>query len=103
MQTCYCMTLLAIFYLNVHYDFKFFPQLEYASESDFKKQLFVEFDREEGVDEGGVSKEFFQLIIDEIFNPENGSKNILKLHFLRSIIPNWLDSRLVILNYRIQL
>ena len=24
------------------------------------------------MDEGGVSKEFFQLIIDEIFNPENG-------------------------------
>jgi len=36
--------------------------------------LFVEFDKEEGVDEGGVSKEFFQLIIDEIFNPENGNK-----------------------------
>ena len=32
----------------------------------------MEFDKEEGVDEGGVSKEFFQLIIDQIFNPENG-------------------------------
>lgn len=51
---------------------KLFFQLEYASDKDFKKQLFVEFDKEEGVDEGGVSKEFFQLIIDELFNPEKG-------------------------------
>ncbi|KAG7262513.1 hypothetical protein CRUP_000004 [Coryphaenoides rupestris] len=29
--------------------------------SDLKKQLFVEFEGEQGVDEGGVSKEFFQL------------------------------------------
>jgi len=50
-------------------------QLEVASEnsSDLKKQVFVEFDGEEGVDEGGVSKEFFQLVIEQIFNPENGT------------------------------
>lgn len=39
---------------------------------DFKKQLYVEFVGEQGVDEGGVSKEFFQLIIEEIFNPDYG-------------------------------
>ncbi|KAK3611418.1 hypothetical protein CHS0354_034865 [Potamilus streckersoni] len=39
---------------------------------DLKKQLFVEFDGEQGLDEGGVSKEFFQLIVDEIFNPDFG-------------------------------
>ena len=27
-----------------------------------KKQLVVEFDAEQGIDEGGLSKEFFQLI-----------------------------------------
>ncbi|XP_014207550.1 ubiquitin-protein ligase E3A [Copidosoma floridanum] len=40
--------------------------------SDFKKQLVVEFEGEQGVDEGGVSKEFFQLVVEEIFNPDYG-------------------------------
>ena len=39
---------------------------------DLKKQLVVEFDSEQGIDEGGLSKEFFQLIIEEIFNPDYG-------------------------------
>nr|XP_019937001.1 PREDICTED: ubiquitin-protein ligase E3A-like [Paralichthys olivaceus] len=40
--------------------------------SDLKKQLFVEFEGEQGVDEGGVSKEFFQLVLEEIFNIDIG-------------------------------
>lgn len=39
---------------------------------DLKKQLYVEFEGEQGIDEGGVSKEFFQLIVEEIFNPDFG-------------------------------
>lgn len=39
---------------------------------DLKKQLYVEFIGEQGVDEGGVSKEFFQLIIEQIFSPDYG-------------------------------
>lgn len=39
---------------------------------DLKKQLVVEFEGEQGVDEGGVSKEFFQLIVEEIFNADYG-------------------------------
>lgn len=39
---------------------------------DLKKQLMVEFDSEQGIDEGGLSKEFFQLIVEEIFNPDYG-------------------------------
>lgn len=39
---------------------------------DLKKQLVVEFEGEQGLDEGGVSKEFFQLIVEEIFNPDYG-------------------------------
>ena len=31
---------------------------------DLKKQLVVEFDAEQGIDEGGLSKEFFQLIVE---------------------------------------
>ena len=30
---------------------------------DLKKQLFGEFEGEQGIDEGGVSKEFFQLVV----------------------------------------
>ncbi|XP_049865182.1 ubiquitin-protein ligase E3A isoform X2 [Pectinophora gossypiella] len=39
---------------------------------DLKKQLVVEFEGEQGVDEGGVSKEFFHLVVDQIFNPDYG-------------------------------
>lgn len=39
---------------------------------DLKKQLVVEFEGEQGIDEGGVSKEFFQLFVEEIFNPDYG-------------------------------
>ena len=51
-------------------------QLEVAyvdNPDDLKKQLYVEFEGEQGIDEGGVSKEFFQLITEEIFNPDFGS------------------------------
>lgn len=36
------------------------------------QQLVVEFIGEQGIDEGGVSKEFFVLIVDSIFNPDYG-------------------------------
>lgn len=39
---------------------------------DLKKQLVVEFVGEQGIDEGGVSKEFFQLVVEQIFNPDYG-------------------------------
>lgn len=43
-----------------------------SNAKDLKKQIFIEFDGEQGIDEGGVSKEFFQLIVEEIFNPDYG-------------------------------
>ena len=43
--------------------------------ADLKKQLYVEFEGEQGVDEGGVSKEFFQLVVEEIFNPDIGEQS----------------------------
>lgn len=36
------------------------------------QQLVVEFIGEQGIDEGGVSKEFFQLVVEQIFNPDYG-------------------------------
>lgn len=52
--------------------------------ADLKKQLYVEFEGEQGVDEGGVSKEFFQLVVEEIFNPDIGEKTsaVSRLDFL---------------------
>lgn len=50
--------------------------------ADLKKQLYVEFEGEQGVDEGGVSKEFFQLVVEEIFNPDIGMS--FKLFFFTS-------------------
>ena len=40
-----------------------------AKGSQLKKPLKVKFVGEQGVDEGGVRKEFFKLLIDELFNP----------------------------------
>eukprot|EP01087_Luapelamoeba_hula_P014211 TRINITY_DN4127_c1_g1_i1.p1 TRINITY_DN4127_c1_g1~~TRINITY_DN4127_c1_g1_i1.p1 ORF type:complete len:793 (-),score=133.70 TRINITY_DN4127_c1_g1_i1:201-2579(-) len=40
--------------------------------ADLKKELRVHFVGEEALDEGGVQKEFFQLILREIFDPKYG-------------------------------
>lgn len=54
---------------------------------DLKKQLIVEFEGEHAMDEGGVSKEFFQLVVEEIFNPDFGkfSTNRYRMHAHRNI------------------
>ena len=39
---------------------------------DLRKPLKVQFVGEEGVDEGGVQKEFFQLLIRQVFDPAFG-------------------------------
>jgi len=43
-------------------------QLSSVNPRDLKKPLKVIFDGEEGIDEGGVAKEFFQLLIRDMFN-----------------------------------
>ena len=40
--------------------------------SEFKKPLRVKFFGEDGIDAGGVKKEFFQLLIRELFAPQFG-------------------------------
>ncbi|GFR45089.1 hypothetical protein Agub_g6465 [Astrephomene gubernaculifera] len=48
-------------------------QIHRAKETDsLKKPLKVKFIGEEGVDEGGVAKEFFQLLVRQLFNPDYG-------------------------------
>lgn len=45
------------------------------SPSELRKQLVVEFEGEQGIDEGGVSKEFFQLITEQLFCPDFGEQH----------------------------
>ncbi|KAJ1961752.1 hypothetical protein GGI12_003069 [Dipsacomyces acuminosporus] len=47
-------------------------QLDLKLSQDLRKQLKVRFVGEEGVDEGGVQKEFFQLIVRDVFSPKYG-------------------------------
>eukprot|EP00812_Abedinium_dasypus_P010043 NODE_368_length_1627_cov_238.986641.p1 GENE.NODE_368_length_1627_cov_238.986641~~NODE_368_length_1627_cov_238.986641.p1 ORF type:complete len:492 (+),score=157.11 NODE_368_length_1627_cov_238.986641:3-1478(+) len=47
-------------------------QLAIHGARHLKKPLKVVFDGEEGVDEGGVQKEFFQLLIEELYNENFG-------------------------------
>ena len=54
---------------------------------DLKKQLYVEFEGEQGIDEGGVSKEFFQLVVEQIFNPDYGKYNFYDFLLQRIIAP----------------
>lgn len=41
-----------------------------SGEKNIKKPLKVHFIGEEGVDEGGIRKEFFQLVVKDLFDPE---------------------------------
>jgi len=43
-------------------------QLSSFSDADLKKHLKVVFVGEEGIDEGGVKKEFFQLLVEHLFD-----------------------------------
>nr|CAH8870654.1 unnamed protein product [Trichobilharzia regenti] len=46
--------------------------LTMANPADFKKLLKVKFENEEAVDEGGVMKEFFLLVMRDLLNPVYG-------------------------------
>ena len=59
------------------------------SPNDLRKQLVVEFFGEQAVDEGGVSKEFFQLIVENIFNPDYGEFSAAFEQFSNMILWSW--------------
>jgi hypothetical protein len=50
----------------------FFFQLDKYKDDDFKKPLQVYFHNEEGLDAGGIRKEFFLVLTKEILNPKYG-------------------------------
>jgi len=61
------------------------------SSGSLKKPLKVQFIGEEGVDEGGIAKEFFQLLLRDIFDPDYGMfqyDDVTRLHWFR---PSTLD------------
>jgi ubiquitin-protein ligase E3 A len=47
-------------------------QLEDKDVHDLKKQLRITFKGEDGIDEGGIQKEFFHMIVQEMFNSQVG-------------------------------
>lgn len=50
-----------------------FTKIMTTSKKDLRKCKFhVQFEKEEGLDYGGVSREFFFLLSRQLFNPFNG-------------------------------
>lgn len=47
-------------------------KIKQAEPKDVRKRLRVEFKGEEGLDAGGVTKEFFQLLSEDLFEPSSG-------------------------------
>jgi hypothetical protein len=47
-------------------------ELSHHPPEDLRKELRVQFVGEEAIDEGGVKKEWFQLLVREIFDPKYG-------------------------------
>ncbi|RYO77119.1 hypothetical protein DL766_006898 [Monosporascus sp. MC13-8B] len=64
--------------LNIRRDCLVDDSLKQVSEvvgsgsEDIKKALRIEFQGEEGVDAGGLRKEWFLLLVREVFNPDHG-------------------------------
>lgn len=47
-------------------------QIQELEEHEFKKPLQIKFEGEDGVDQGGVKKEYFQLIVQQLFDEKFG-------------------------------
>jgi E3 ubiquitin-protein ligase HECTD2 len=53
---------------------------------EIKKGLRIEFKGEEGIDAGGLRKEWFLLLVRDVFNPEHGLSNFYVTYKLPSLI-----------------
>ena len=42
------------------------------SRADMRKRWRIEFSGEPGIDSGGVTREWFELVTEQIFNPDLG-------------------------------
>ena len=63
-----------------------------SGELNLRKPLKVHFIGEEGIDEGGVKKEFFQLIVKELFDPNFAMFNYYESQRLYWFNPDTIDS-----------
>jgi len=73
-------------------------EIDRHSISDLKKELRIKFVGEPGVDEGGVQKEWFQLLIAQIFDPRFGmflEKDETRLHWFAAGCEEYNDYRLM--------
>ncbi|KAG0439326.1 Ubiquitin-protein ligase E3A [Dictyocoela muelleri] len=59
---------------------------------EFKKQMRIVFENEEGIDSGGMTKEFFQLLSEDIINDRHSF--VIKNNFL------WINTSLCTCNYK---
>ena len=57
-----------------------------GSQEDIKKSLKVQFVNEEGVDAGGLRKEWFLLLAREIFDPNHGKQNMERIFLIAVLI-----------------
>jgi len=65
---------------------------------DLKKELRVHFVGEEAIDEGGVQKEWFQLIVREIFDPKYGmfiQNTETRTYWFNSISTDYIEFQLI--------
>ncbi|KAI9298868.1 HECT-domain-containing protein [Neoconidiobolus thromboides FSU 785] len=76
-------------------------QLSSKTPQDLKKQLKVQFIGEEGVDEGGVQKEFFQLLVRDMLDPKYGIFILKEESRSFWFNPNPLDDELSLEEYRL--
>ena len=62
-----------------------YAEIMRQSPNDLKKRLMIKFEGEDGLDYGGLSREFFFLLSHEMFNPfyclfENSAVGPCRLH-----------------------
>ena len=73
-----------------------FEQFMRLNPDELKRKLTIRFDGEEGLDYGGVAREFFFLLSRQMFSPiyglfENSSHNTLQISSKSCIMPEHLD------------
>ena len=56
--------------------------LDNATEDDVRKPIRIVFEDEQAVDQGGVAKEFFYLVIEGLLNPKYGLFIHLQSHYI---------------------
>jgi hypothetical protein len=55
--------------------------VEHAGEAELHRKLFVTFRGEDAVDDGGVSREYFHLLISKLFSPDYGMFQVIRDRF----------------------